>query len=125
MVIDDNELDNYVSKVLIEKTKLAESTYVHSSAKSALEFLTNLGKTLQLNAAVFPDVIFVDLNMPEMDGFEFLHYYMSFVKTYSLSTKIVVLTASIRAEDEYKIKAIDPRIVYLRKPLTMAALGEI
>lgn len=125
MVIDDSELDNYVSKVTIETAQFAKGTYVHTTAKSALEFLVNLGKTRQLDSSIFPQVIFVDLNMPEMDGFQFLHYYKSFVETYSLRTKIVVLTSSIRSEDEYRVKAIDPAIIYVRKPITIEKLSEI
>lgn len=117
MVIDDSELDNLVAKATIESALFAKKVYSHSSAKSALEFLTNLGKA-KSPLSFYPQIIFVDLIMPDTDGFQFLDRYKPLESNHALQTKIVVLTSSDLPENKVKVKAIDPHIEYIQKPLS-------
>lgn len=125
MIIDDNELDNYISRKMIKDFHFAEMVFEHTSAKSALEFITNISKINVSKSDIYPDVIFVDLNMPEIDGFQFLELYRRFSAIHSFTSKIVILTSSVVQEDEYKANSIAPDAIFLRKPLSKEALSRI
>ena len=68
MLIDDNELDNFINKKLLENEKFADKILVHQSAQSALEELNKL----ENNPEQLPRIIFLDIMMPHLDGFGFL-----------------------------------------------------
>jgi CheY-like chemotaxis protein len=72
MLLDDNELDNFINQKIIESNFFATNVYVNTSSKSALEFLNNLSISSTEKLNIFPEIIFVDLNMPMMDGFQFI-----------------------------------------------------
>ena len=65
MLVDDNDTDNFISKRIIEITKFAKRVEVKNSGKSALDYL----KENQTNAENLPNIIFLDINMPIVDGF--------------------------------------------------------
>ena len=71
MLIDDNEIDNLINQKMIEAASISENIYTHTGAKSAIEFLRNMER-LDVAEQVLPDVIFLDIDMPLMDGFQFL-----------------------------------------------------
>ena len=72
MLIDDNEIDNLINQKMIEAANITEHIYTHTGAKSAIEFLRNMEKLENVADQVLPDVIFLDIDMPLMDGFQFL-----------------------------------------------------
>ena len=67
LLIDDNYIDNFVTRRILESSNFAETIVVSQSATEAIESL-RAGK-------VIPDVIFLDIRMPQMGGFEFLQEY--------------------------------------------------
>ena len=74
---------------------------------------------------IFPEIIFIDINMPMIDGFQFIE---NFKKTFSnrfINTKIVILTSSISQNDRIKADKISKGIIFLNKPLTKDALDQI
>jgi CheY-like chemotaxis protein len=71
MLIDDNEIDNLINQKMIEAAAITENIYTHTGAKSAIEFLRNMEK-MDVAEKVLPDIIFLDIDMPLMDGFQFL-----------------------------------------------------
>ena len=72
MLVDDNEVDNFINQKMIEGSNFADHVYIHTSSKSALEFLSNLQRSSDVPQSMIPGVIFLDINMPIMDGFQFL-----------------------------------------------------
>ncbi|HAI74610.1 MAG TPA: response regulator, partial [Microscillaceae bacterium] len=68
MLVDDNDTDNFISKRIIEITGFSSNVIVKNSGKLALQYL----EQNQNNPASLPDVIFLDINMPIVDGFVFL-----------------------------------------------------
>lgn len=71
MLIDDNELDNFINKKLLENEHFASTILIHQSAINALEDLKKKSAT----PAELPHVIFLDIMMPGMDGFGFLEEF--------------------------------------------------
>ncbi|WP_245576643.1 response regulator [Eisenibacter elegans] len=121
MLVDDNDTDNFISKRIIEITNFAPRVEVKNSGKSALEYL----EQEQNNPDNLPDVIFLDINMPIVDGFVFLFEFDSFPQTVKDKCKIVILSSSNNKRDIARIIDNDYVIKFITKPLTEKALEEV
>jgi CheY-like chemotaxis protein len=117
MLIDDNEIDNLINQKMIEAASIAENIYTHTGAKSAIEFLRNMEK-LEVADKVLPDVIFLDIDMPLMDGFQFLDEFEKLTNVAKRKCKIVMLTSSINPQDFNRSKKYENVRLYLNKPLS-------
>jgi CheY-like chemotaxis protein len=117
MLIDDNEIDNLINQKMIEAASIAENIYTHTGAKSAIEFLRNMEK-LEVADKVLPDVIFLDIDMPLMDGFQFLDEFERLTNVAKKKCKIVMLTSSINPQDFNRSKKYENVRLYLNKPLS-------
>jgi CheY-like chemotaxis protein len=125
MLIDDNELDNFINEKILEANHFAKKIYVNTSAKSALEFLSNI-ITMGENATDgYPEVIFIDINMPIMDGFQFIETFKKNLEQKIHNPKLVILTSSVYHEDKQKADSISKDIVFLNKPLTKDLLDKV
>lgn len=125
MLIDDNDLDNFINIKTLEANHFAEKIYTNTSAQSALEFLNNLVTLGKDYSTIFPEVIFVDINMPMMDGFQFIETFKKQAEQRLCTPKLVILTSSVYHEDRQKALSISPDIIFLNKPLTKEMLGGI
>jgi CheY-like chemotaxis protein len=125
MLLDDNELDNFINQKIIEANHFASKIYVNTGSKSALEFLTNLSLLSTEKATIFPEIIFVDLNMPMMDGFQFIENLKSKMPENLKSLKLVILTSSVNPEDKKKASEISSDIRFFNKPLTKEMLDQL
>ncbi len=125
MLIDDNELDNFINEKTIEANMFAKKVYVHTSGKSAIDFLNNLITLEENQSNFFPQIIFVDINMPIMDGFQFIELYTKNLKEKINNPKVVILTSSLYPGDKQKSAEISKDIVFLNKPLTKEMLNTI
>ena len=118
LLIDDNDVDTYINKYVLKQVDIAESIVAKSSAIDALEYLKGLRED-------FPEIIFLDIRMPEMDGFGFLEKYSEFPETKKEHCRIIMLTSSNDAED-MKRAASNPYVKkYLNKPLSSEMLAGI
>ncbi len=121
MLVDDNETDNFISEKIIEMSNFAEKVVVMDSGSSALEYLrANSGTEDSI-----PDVIFLDINMPFVDGFVFLFEFESFSESIKSKSKIVILSSSDNKRDIDRIVDNQYVINYIVKPLTTEALRKI
>lgn len=125
MLLDDNELDNFINEKIIEANNFSEKVYVNSSGKSALEFLSNLKVTGPAAESIYPEVIFIDINMPMMDGFQFIANLKTIPGGIPKDCKLIILTSSIYPEDKNKAMEISKDIIFLNKPLTPEMLNTI
>lgn len=123
MLIDDNEIDNFINEKLIKSYYFAENVYVHTSSKSALEFLKNIEVTIKdVPSDLIPSHILLDINMPILDGFHFLEEFEKFLPELKNKIKIIMLTTSLNPLDMEKSKNYKHVIKFLHKPLTESEL---
>ena len=125
MLVDDNELDNFINQKVIEGNFFAEKIYVNTSGASALEFLKNLLVAKDEVNDLIPEVIFVDINMPLMDGFQFIDEYDKLPESARNNTKLAILTTSISIQDKEKASKYGDRILFINKPLNEENLDNL
>lgn len=121
MLVDDNDTDNFISKRIIEITGFAKRIEVKNSGKSALEYL----RENQSNQDNIPNVIFLDINMPVVDGFAFLYEFDMFSDLVKSKAKIIILSSSDNKRDIDKIVNNNHVINFITKPLTEVSLEEV
>jgi CheY-like chemotaxis protein len=109
-------IDNFVTSRLLENSKFADSVIVRQSSSEAIDALRD--------GIIAPDVIFLDLRMPVMDGFEFLQEYdkLDIVKE---GVKIFMLSSSLDPTDLRRSLANKYITQFLHKPLTKKILEEL
>jgi CheY-like chemotaxis protein len=121
LLIDDNDIDTFINKHVISRCNIADSIITKNSASAALDYLKN---GLQ-NSEDFPEIIFLDIKMPEIDGFGFLERYNELKDEKKYSCTIIMLTSS---SDNHDIeRAMNNPFVkkYLNKPLQAGMLSDI
>jgi len=113
MIIDDDTTTNYLNKRLIKKMEVADKLVIHKNGKEALEYLTNPSDENYKR----PSLIFLDINMPVMNGFEFLNAYNKLSDGQKASEVVVMLTTSLLEKDQEEAANLGVK-EYLVKPLT-------
>lgn len=122
LLIDDNELDNFINHKTMEAHHFAETIFTATNGQSAIDFIKNMR---QLGDERFPEVIFIDLNMPLMDGFQFIEYCRNEPVFREKDVKLVVLTSSVNEQDRSRILSYKEDIRFLNKPLTEKMLDTV
>ena len=121
MLVDDNDTDNFISQRIIEITEFSQRIVIKNSGKSALEYLESNAN----NPENLPEIIFLDINMPIVDGFVFLYEFDKFPDQIKNHCKIIILSSSDNSRDIDKIVDNNYVIKFITKPLTEEALEVI
>ncbi|WPP50303.1 response regulator [Catalinimonas niigatensis] len=110
LLVDDDETTNFVNQMLLEDMAVAQQVLVANNGKEALDLIR-----LQSDDVYLPELILLDINMPVMDGFEFLEAYEALALKHSVA--IFVLTTSTNPGDIARLKETSIN-GFLNKPLT-------
>lgn len=121
LLVDDNDIDNFINERMITTTGFAKNVVVKNSAQGALNYL----HTVSEKSETPPHVIFLDLNMPVMDGFAFLDEYEKFDEAIKNHCKIIVLSSSISAEDINRASTNRYVLKFINKPLSEKYLNAV
>lgn len=120
LLVDDNESTNFFNKIVIEKNVFAEINI----AKNGLEALNYIKKTLD-NGNKVPEFILLDINMPVMNGWEFLDAYVALTPLYKNSKIVFNLGAKLMTSDIEKIKDMDLDYVFTEKMMSKAIIDNL
>lgn len=116
LIIDDDDVSNFIYKRVIETTRTADKITTFIRAREALEYLE---KTADSSPEDFPDIIFLDINMPVMNGWQFLEKYeTSFQSKLKKRPVLCMLSSSVYQEDISKAYTYTDVKEYISKPLT-------
>lgn len=114
LLIDDDDTSNFITRRLLTRMKMSDNLNIASNGREALEFLQHLHE----QDATYPELILLDLNMPLVNGWEFLEAYEGFPQEARDNTKVVILTTSLYDKDQAKAHASPYVKDFLEKPLT-------
>lgn len=126
MLIDDDEPTNFLSSMIVEEADCTEHIQIEDSGEGALNYLINSEEFAYSNKAYpWPDLIFLDINMPAMNGWEFLDKYKKLSKEPKTEIVVVMLTTSLFSEDILKAREMPEISDFETKPLTTEKLNRI
>jgi CheY-like chemotaxis protein len=120
LLIDDSIPINYFHKIIVGKSGIALSCIALNNGQEALDYL----QIKQDAQERLPELIFVDINMPVINGWEFLEKFRANHNSNINEVVTVMLTTSINPDDKEKAKRLNV-INYLPKPLTVKVLSDL
>jgi CheY-like chemotaxis protein len=121
LLIDDDKATNFINERVIKKLDCTKRIVTVYNGAEALEFLSieENGNLLQ------PDLIFLDINMPVMDGWEFLEHYRKLHENKKAKVVLLMLTTSLNPDDVKKANKIQEVKGFKNKPLTIEMMQDI
>ena len=119
LLIDDDEPTNFMSNMVLEEAECASHIQIMQSGKNALDYLlkSDTDNSEDVNLP-YPELIFLDINMPAMNGWEFLDKYNELQHEKLNKPIIIMLTTSINPDDQLRAGQIPLVAGFENKPLT-------
>ena len=118
-VIEDDPITSLLIRKLIERAQFAQTTVAFHNGKLPIQQM----RKRREDGLDFPDLIMLDINMPVMDGWEFLDHYIA--EFSEIKLPIIIMTSSIDTNDVKKSKAYECIKGYYYKPVTMDNFNQI
>ncbi|MCC8359364.1 response regulator [Salinimicrobium sediminilitoris] len=122
-IIDDDKIYVNLVKKIIEIKKLSQNLIIFKNGKEALDYFK---ATLEsVNEDRLPNIIFLDLNMPIMDGWEFLSEFVKIKNNFNKKITLYVVSSSIDPRDLERAKSFNMVTDYLIKPIELKRFEKI
>tara|TARA_Y100001956_G_C4120200_1_gene186986 strand:- start:1654 stop:2052 length:399 start_codon:yes stop_codon:yes gene_type:complete len=118
LLIDDDVNDIWFHKRIIQKTMFATEVIAFENGKKALQFISKIENPK-------PDIIFLDLYMPKMDGWEFIEEYQKLPEKITAAIQLFILTSSVSATNQTKSLSYKWIKAFYEKPITKEMLQNI
>ena len=120
LLVDDDEAANFLHTMIIKQLDCTENIITKENGVEALEYLTSTIDGIYPQ----PDLILLDINMPIMDGWEFLEEYEKLKDDQLAKSVIVMLTTSLNPDDRKKAEVIPDISGFISKPLSRIKLED-
>lgn len=106
LLVDDDQILNFLHSRLFEKTGIVEQVDIALNGREALDYLAKgiNKREAEQERDIQPEIILLDINMPVMDGWEFLEEYKKLGNTKRHGIMVVMLTSSLNPDDREKAK---------------------
>ncbi len=124
MVVNDDEISLFVSSKMISKTAFAADVITAGNGLKALQVFDQLLLNSRTPSDV-PELVFLDLHMPVMDGWEFLEVFTEKYAYIFPSVRFVILSSSIDPDDIFKLNRFSTVIDLIRHPISFEILNEL
>lgn len=121
MLVDDDQNDNFFHKREINKNNSEINVLTKTSGLEAIHYL----KSMKQDQEIRPDLVFLDINMPVMNGWEFLKEFSLLDKEIRSGIIVMMLTSSMNPADETRAKSWDFVSEYFNKPLNKIMFADI
>lgn len=123
LLIDDDEPTTFMYRIVLEESGCTNKIQIAHGGDEALNFLrSEAGNKYESH---YPDLIFLDINMPRMDGWEFLQQYKELNFGENINVVMIMLSTSLNPDDEIRAKCIPEISEFRHKPLTIGMIREI
>ncbi len=120
LIVDDDETNNFYVKHVLSKLSITENFYFALNGQEALKVIDELA-----NKGISTDLILLDINMPIMNGFEFLDAYEKLPETSRSKTVITMMSSSVHSADMERSKSYKSIDNCIEKPLTKEKMETI
>lgn len=120
LLVDDDAVSNFINEMTLQEMNFSNFIHVSENGKEALHYLTQS----LMECEEYPELILLDINMPVMDGFQFLEEFEKLPSNIRKSIRVVMLTSSNATLDISKAKRYNIN-GYIVKPLCKRKLEEV
>ncbi len=124
LCVDDDSISLTISQLLLKRTGFAEEVVTAIDGSDALDYFEKLFAE-EASPETAPELILLDINMPVMNGWDFLQSYMPLYSSRLPETRIVILSSTIDPEDFALAKQYPVVIQFISKPLSIENLEEL
>lgn len=117
MLVDDDPDTNMYNEIVLNQMNASENIIIFQNGKDALKYIVEKEDRI--------DLILLDINMPVMNGWQFVEEYEKLDKKKQTAIIVVMLTSSINIDDKLKAEAFNSVKKFINKPLTPQLIKEI